>query len=104
MASSSTVSVKLCVALGKTPLEAVIVRLYTPADPAGGVPARVAVPLPLSVKETPLGSVPVHSSAGMGTPVAVMIKALSSSIVKLTLLALVIAGASGSLGGVQVAP
>ena len=40
-----TVSVKLCVAFGGTPLLAVMVRGYVPVVPAAGVPASVAVPL-----------------------------------------------------------
>ena len=34
--------------------------------PAAGVPARVAVPLPLSVKVTPLGRAPVSARAAVG--------------------------------------
>ena len=45
---------------------AVILRVYVLAVPAAGVPERVAVPLPLSTKVTPLGSVPVEVSAGVG--------------------------------------
>ena len=45
---------------------AVILRVYVLAVPAAGVPERVAVPLPLSTKFTPLGSVPVEVSAGVG--------------------------------------
>src|ERR1700722_10250886 len=39
--------------------------------PAAGVPARVAVPLPLSTKVTPEGSAPVSESEGFGNPVEV---------------------------------
>ena len=52
-----TVSVKLWVALGATPLVAVMVKGKVPALPSAGVPARVAVPSPLSVNVTPDGSV-----------------------------------------------
>ena len=45
-------------ASGATPLLAVIVKVYA-ARARGGVPARVAVPLPLSVNFTPLGSAPL---------------------------------------------
>src|SRR6185503_1757480 len=57
--SSVTVSVKLWVAFGGMPLLAVIVIGYDPPVPAAGVPARVAVPSPLSVKLTPDGRLPV---------------------------------------------
>ena len=42
--------------------------------PEAGVPARVAVPSPLSTKVTPPGSVPVSVRAGGGVPVAVTVK------------------------------
>ena len=48
-----TVRVKLCCAGEPTPLVAVIVSGYAPPVAADGVPAMVAVPLPLSVKVTP---------------------------------------------------
>ena len=54
----STVRVKDWVASGEMPFEAVIVKGYVPPVPSAGVPARVAVPSPLSVKVTPLGSEP----------------------------------------------
>ena len=41
--------------------------------PAAGVPARVAVPSPLSTKVTPAGSAPVSVSAGVGNPVVVTV-------------------------------
>ena len=41
--------------------------------PAAGVPARVAVPSPLSTKVTPVGSAPVSLSAGVGNPVVVTV-------------------------------
>ena len=43
--------------------------------PAAGVPASVAVPLPLLVNVTPEGSVPVSTSAAVGKPVVVTVKA-----------------------------
>ncbi len=54
------------------PLVAVMVREGSPV--AVGVPAMVAVPLPLSTKVTPVGRVPVHPSAGAGYPVVVTAK------------------------------
>ena len=41
--------------------------------PAAGVPERVAVPLPLSTKVTPVGSAPVSLSAEVGNPVVVTV-------------------------------
>src|SRR5271169_3935767 len=67
----STVSVKDCVAFGLTPLLAVMVIGYVPPVPAAGVPAREAVPFPLSLKLTPEGSVPLSASPGAGLPVVV---------------------------------
>ena len=37
--------------------------LVIPADPAAGVPAKDAAPLPLSVKDTPAGREPVRVKA-----------------------------------------
>ena len=42
--------------------------------PAAGVPASVAVRLPLSVKVTPVGRVPLTVSAGTGPPCVVTVK------------------------------
>ncbi len=58
-----------------------------------GVPASVAVPFPLSVKLTPLGSVPVAWRAGVGTPVEVTVNVSPLPIVKVVRSALVICGA-----------
>src|SRR5262249_25346289 len=64
----STVSVKLCVA-DPMMLAAVIVSGYVPLVPVAGVPASVAVPLPLSVNVTPDGRMPpASSSVGAGVP------------------------------------
>ena len=54
-----TVTVSVCVPFGLTPLAAVRFSVYVPPEPAAGVPASVAVPLPLSVKVSPAGTVPV---------------------------------------------
>ena len=91
--AATTVSVKDCVAFGATPLFAVMVMGKLPVVPAPGVPAMEAVPLPLSVKLTPLGSDPVLLSAAVGLPVVVTLKVLFTPTVYVTLLALVIAGA-----------
>jgi hypothetical protein len=55
------------------------------------VPARVAVPLPLSWKVTPLGRMPVPLSAGVGVPVAVTVNPPADPAVNVVLAALVIA-------------
>ena len=72
-------------------LVAVTERSNTPAR--AGVPARVAVPLPLSTNVTPVGRAPVSSRAGSGVPVAVTGK--ENAVPKATVSdpALVIAGA-----------
>ena len=41
---------------------------------AAGVPLREAVPLPLSVKETPAGRLPFSVNVGFGKPLVVMLK------------------------------
>ncbi len=89
-----TVSVKDCVALGVTPLLAVIVIGKVP--PALGVPASVAVPLLLLVNVTPAGSAPVSViaiAALVGNPVVVTVKVPATPVWNVTLFALVIAGA-----------
>jgi hypothetical protein len=57
------------------------------------VPLKVAVPLPLFVKVTPLGSDPVSLSETVGLPVAVTVNVPAVPTVNVVLLALVIAGA-----------
>ena len=42
-----------------------------PAVPAGGVPASVAVPLPLSPKVTLVGNPPLSARAAAGKPLEV---------------------------------
>ena len=54
--------------MGASLLLAFMVSVYT-APVLTGVPAIVAVPLPLSVKRSPEGSVPVSLRAGAGKPV-----------------------------------
>ncbi len=60
---------------------------------AAADPEIVAVPLPLSVKFTPLGNDPVLFKAAVGLPVVVTVKVPLVPAVKVTLFALVIAGA-----------
>ena len=60
------------------------------------MPARVAVPSPLSVKVAPLGKLPVsliNIVALVGNPVVVTLKVPAFPTVKVVLFALVMAGA-----------
>jgi hypothetical protein len=61
---------------------AVMVIGYELFEPAAGVPARVAVPFPLSVSVTPVGKAPVWVMAGAGDPVVVTVKVLATPWVK----------------------
>ena len=70
-----TVRVKVWVAAEPKPFVAVIVNGYVPPVPAAGVPESVAVPSPLSVNVTPVGSAPVSDNAHVGGPVDVTVKA-----------------------------
>src|SRR5437870_5080448 len=88
------VSVNDCVAFGGTPLLAVMARGYDPPVAAAGVPLSVAVPLPLSVKVTPVGSVPVLVTvATVGNPLVVTVNVPALPTVKVATFALVIRGA-----------
>ena len=69
---------------------------------AAGVPASVAVPLWLSAKVTPLGSVPVSVRVGVGVPVVVTENVPAVPTVNVVLLALVITGAAPGLFTVTV--
>ena len=89
-----TVSVKLCCAGEPTPLVAVMVSGYAPPVAADGVPAIVAVPLPLSVKVTPAGSVPVRVMVAVGPPVVVTEKVPGLPTTNVVEVALVMAGAA----------
>jgi hypothetical protein len=60
---------------------------------AAANPEIVAVPFPLSVKLTPAGNDPVFARAATGLPVVVTVKEPLVPAVKVTLFALVIAGA-----------
>ena len=61
---------------------------------ADGVPAIVAVPLPLSVKVTPAGSAPVRVMVGVGPPVVVTEKVPALPTTNVVEAALVMAGAA----------
>ena len=70
-----------------------------PPVPAAGVPDKVAVPLPLSTKLTPLGRFPVSLIAGAGVPVVVTVKLPSVPTVNVVSSADVMAGALPSAIG-----
>src|SRR6202000_2678026 len=92
-----TVTVKVWTAFGETPLEAVIVNEWGPPAPAPGVPARVAVPLPLSVKAMPAGRAPLSDRVAVGKPVVVTVNVPAVPTRNVVLLALVMAGASSTV-------
>src|SRR5262245_36347448 len=76
------------------PLLAAIMNGYTPAVPDAGMPANVAVPLPLFVKVTPAGSVPAAVIvAAAGAPLVRIMNVAAAPMVKVAALALVIVGA-----------
>jgi len=82
-----TVSVKFCVALGVTPLLAVMA--------IGNVPLTVAVPesTPAELNVTPLGRLPVSLKViVVGNPVAITVNVPAALTVNVVLFALVIAG------------
>ena len=90
--AGATVRVNAWVASEPTPLEAVMVIGKLPAAP--GVPASVAVPSPLSTKDTPAGRLPVSLSEAVGLPVEVTVKVPAEPAVKEALFPLVITGAA----------
>ena len=88
IAGQTTLSVKFCVASGGTPLVAV--------NTSGNAPVCVAVPPSTrvaGVNVTPVGSVPVCDTVGVGKPVVVTVNVPGVPTVKVVLAALVIAGA-----------
>ena len=64
-----------------------------PPVPAAGVPERVPVPSPLSVKVTPPGRAPVSERAAVGKPVDVTVKLPAVPVAKVVLTPEVIAAA-----------
>ena len=96
----STVRENDWVASGAVPLWAVMVKVKGLPAVAAGVPARVAVPLPLSVKVTPPGRVAPPSErvvpAGKSWPV-VTVKVPGVPTVKVVEAALVMVGASSTV-------
>jgi hypothetical protein len=85
-----TLRVKVWVAGLPTPLLALMVMTDEETPPA--VPAKVAVPLPLSTKVTPLGNAPDSDRAAVGDPVVVTEKVPELPAVKVVLVAEVMAG------------
>ena len=61
-------------ASGLIPFVAVIVNGYVPPETGPGIPEIVAVPSPLSVNATPVGSVPVSDKTHVGNPVDMTLK------------------------------
>ena len=93
--AASTVRVKDWVAGLPTPLEALMLKEKLPLTV--GVPDRVAVPLPLSAKPTPAGSVPVSERESVGLPVEVTVKLPALPSVNVVELADVMAGAASTV-------
>src|SRR5262249_9626429 len=69
---------------------------YVPAALAAGVPASVAVPLPLSMNFTPGGSAPDSLRTGVDWPVAVTRNEPAAPAAKVALAALVIIADRGA--------
>lgn len=69
------VSVKSWEALVTSLLAVMVIGQLALASGAVGVPASVAVPLPLSVKVTPVGRVPDSRRDGLGKPLVLTTKA-----------------------------
>lgn len=90
--AASTANAKLWVAGLPNPLLAVMVIGYELLEPVAGVPARAAVPLPLSVNVTPEGRAPVSDSTMVGLPAAVTVKLPAVPWVKVALLTDVMVG------------
>jgi hypothetical protein len=91
--ASLMVKVKLCAGEDPAVFVAVKVMAYVPPVPAAGVPANVPVPLPLSVKVTPVGSAtPPRAMVGVGDPLVVTVNVPAVPTVNVVALALVIAG------------
>ena len=61
--------------------------------PGAGVPANAAVPFPLSVKVTPVGSDPASPKEGTGKPDAIIVNDPAAPNINIVLFALVITGA-----------
>jgi hypothetical protein len=70
---NATTRLRAWVAVGPTPLVALKLIGYVPAEVQAGTPANEAVPLPLSAKLTPVGRVaPLSEIAGFVGPLVVV--------------------------------
>jgi hypothetical protein len=85
-----TVRLKLCVAFGSSPLEAVMVTGYAPPVLGPGIPLSTPV---VVLNVTPLGKAPVALNVGAGNPVAVTVNEPEAPTMNVVLFALVIDGA-----------
>ena len=85
-----TVNVKLCTAFDPTPFDAVNVIGNEP--PCVGVPESVPVPLWLSTKLTPVGSVPLSEILAVGKAVVVTVNVPAIPVLNVVLFALVMTG------------
>ena len=90
-----TVSVNVCVAFGNTPLLEVNVQVCTPASAVVGLPESVPPPLASAAKVTEgsAGEQAPKLAVGVGMPFAAKANVLAWVGMKMTLLALVMAGA-----------
>lgn len=95
-----TVKVKLCVALGLTPLLAVKVIGNNP--PTVGIPLSVPVPSWLSTNDRPSSVDADSPTLGIGDPVVFIVNEFAWPTVKVALLALVMVGAAGGVPVVMV--
>ena len=91
MASPVTFRVKFCTAFGPAPLTAV--KLMGNPPPLAGFPLSVAVPLPLSVKVTPMGNAPDSVIVGTGDPLVVNVNDPGIPTTNVVVLPLVMDGA-----------
>src|SRR5664280_87152 len=87
------VMVRACVT---EPLALVAVRVSVEVPAVVGVPVMVAVPSPLLVKRTPVGTVPVSVMAAVGEPVVVTVKENAVPTTPVAEPALVNFGATGA--------
>jgi hypothetical protein len=92
-----TVRAKDWLASGLIPLEAPMVMSYVPVVPAAGVPPRVAVPFPLSVKVKPEGRAPDSDREAVGLAVDVTVNELEIVSAKLVVSADVMTGAASTV-------
>src|SRR5262245_51264820 len=87
---SSTMRVKVCVASGLTPFEAVTVSVCTPPLPAAGVPLSMPV---AALSKSPAGGAGETLNAGAGLPAATKVNVPGNPTANVALDPLVKAGA-----------